>query len=147
MLDVDMCPSGTQLLQLMKIKQAKDRLEHVGTLRTNLVGLGAFANGERVFAPATGSLLSIKSPVLINLRQHTFFLVMNHGKSGDNLRHIAAPLSAHAAASPGFSPRYGLRRDVSSLHIWLRGTSDDNRPYHLNAAVAPTLAGRTALRA
>lgn len=109
--------------------------------------MGAFANGQRAFAPATGSLLSIKSPVAINPRQHTFFSVMNHGESGNNLRHIAAPLSAHAAASPGLSPRYGVRRDVSSLRIWPRGTSDDNGPYRLNAAVAPALAGRTALLA
>ncbi|MTH76307.1 hypothetical protein [Paracoccus aestuariivivens] len=40
-LDLDMCPSGTQLQRLMKIKMAKDRREIVGTLRTNLVGMKA----------------------------------------------------------------------------------------------------------
>lgn len=49
MLDVDMCPSGTQLQRLMKIKRAKDRREHVGTLRTNLVGLKArFPRGDGI---------------------------------------------------------------------------------------------------
>lgn len=49
MLDVDMCPSGTQLQRLMKIKRAKDRREHVGTLRTNLVGLKArFPKGDGI---------------------------------------------------------------------------------------------------
>lgn len=40
-MDVDMCPSGSQLQRLMKIKWAKDHREHVGTIRTNLVGLKA----------------------------------------------------------------------------------------------------------
>ena len=49
MLDVDMCPSGTQLQRLMQIKRAKDRREHVGTLRTNLVGLKArFPKGDGI---------------------------------------------------------------------------------------------------
>lgn len=39
--DVDMCPSGPQLQRLMKIRNAKDRREHIGTIRTNLVGLKA----------------------------------------------------------------------------------------------------------
>ena len=48
-LDVDMCPSGSQLQRLMKIKRAKDRREHVGTLRTNLVGLKArFPQGNGI---------------------------------------------------------------------------------------------------
>ena len=51
MLDVDMCPSGTQLQRLMQIKQAKDRREYVGTLRTNLVGLKArFPKGDGIHA-------------------------------------------------------------------------------------------------
>ena len=40
-MDVDMCPSGSQLQRLMKIKWAKDHREHIGTIRTNLVGLKA----------------------------------------------------------------------------------------------------------
>ena len=40
-MDVDMCPSGPQLQRLMKIKWAKDHREHIGTIRTNLVGLKA----------------------------------------------------------------------------------------------------------
>ena len=40
-MDVDMCPSGSQLQRLMKIKWAKDHREHVGTIRTNLVGMKA----------------------------------------------------------------------------------------------------------
>ncbi|KJZ31628.1 hypothetical protein TW83_07630 [Paracoccus sp. S4493] len=49
MLDVDMCPSGTQLQRLMQIKRAKDRREYVGTLRTNLVGLKArFPKGDGI---------------------------------------------------------------------------------------------------
>ena len=49
MMDVDMCPSGAQLQRLMKIKRAKDRREHVGTLRTNLVGLKArFPKGDGI---------------------------------------------------------------------------------------------------
>lgn len=39
--DVDMCPSGSQLQRLRKIKTAKDRREEIGTIRTNLVGLKA----------------------------------------------------------------------------------------------------------
>lgn len=49
MLDVDMCPSPTQLMRLMKIKMAKDRREHVGVIRTNLVGLKArFPKGDGI---------------------------------------------------------------------------------------------------
>lgn len=49
LMDVDMCPSGSQLQRLMKIKLAKDRREHVGTLRTNLVGLKArFPKGDGI---------------------------------------------------------------------------------------------------
>ncbi|ARC37904.1 hypothetical protein A6J80_17475 [Paracoccus yeei] len=40
-LDLDMCPSGTQLQRLMKIKMAKDRRDIKGTIRTNLVGMKA----------------------------------------------------------------------------------------------------------
>lgn len=40
-MDVDMCPSGSQLQRLMKIRWAKDHREHIGTIRTNLVGLKA----------------------------------------------------------------------------------------------------------
>lgn len=40
-MDVDMCPSGPQLQRLMKIRWAKDHREHIGTIRTNLVGLKA----------------------------------------------------------------------------------------------------------
>ena len=40
-IDVDMCPSGSQLQRLMKIKWAKDHREHIGVIRTNLVGLKA----------------------------------------------------------------------------------------------------------
>ncbi|MGA0615317.1 hypothetical protein [Paracoccus sp. KR1-242] len=39
--DLDMCPSGTQLQRLMKIKMAKDRRAQVGSIRTNLVGMKA----------------------------------------------------------------------------------------------------------
>lgn len=49
LLDVDMCPSGSQLQRLMKIKRAKDRRQYVGTLRTNLVGLKArFPKGDGI---------------------------------------------------------------------------------------------------
>lgn len=48
-LDVDMCPSGTQLQRLMKIKRAKDRRVQVGKIRTNLVGLKArFPKGNGI---------------------------------------------------------------------------------------------------
>src|SRR5690606_30991035 len=48
-LPLDMCPSGTQLQRLMKIKFAKDRRTHVGTMRTNLVGLKArFPKGDGI---------------------------------------------------------------------------------------------------
>ena len=47
--DVDMCPSHTQLQRLRKIKVAKDHREHVGTIRTNLVGLKArFPKGDGI---------------------------------------------------------------------------------------------------
>ena len=47
--DVDMCPSGTQLQRLMKIKEGKSRREMVGTIRTNLVGLKArFPKGDGI---------------------------------------------------------------------------------------------------
>ena len=39
--DNDMVPSNGQMQRLMKIKFAKDRREHTGTIRTNLVGLKA----------------------------------------------------------------------------------------------------------
>ena len=39
--DNDMVPSNVQMQRLMKIKFAKDRREHTGTIRTNLVGLKA----------------------------------------------------------------------------------------------------------
>lgn len=58
--DVDMCPSGSQLQRLMRIKFAKGRREHTGTIRTNLVGLKArFPKGDglhtiRVQAPEFG---------------------------------------------------------------------------------------------
>ena len=46
-LDVEMCPSGTQLQRLMKIKMAKDRREFTGKIRTSLVGLKArFPKGD-----------------------------------------------------------------------------------------------------
>lgn len=46
-LDVEMCPSGSQLQRLMKIKMAKDRREFVGKIRTNLVGMKArFPKGD-----------------------------------------------------------------------------------------------------
>lgn len=48
-LDVEMCPSGAQLQRLMKIKMAKDRREHIGTIRTNLVGMKArFPKGDGI---------------------------------------------------------------------------------------------------
>lgn len=47
--DVDMCPSGPQLRRLMRIKWAKDHREHVGTIRTNLVGMKArFPQGNGI---------------------------------------------------------------------------------------------------
>ncbi|WP_304620765.1 hypothetical protein [Paracoccus sediminilitoris] len=58
--EVEMCPSHSQLQRLAKIKLAKDRREHVGTLRTNLVGLKArFPKGDgihtiRIDAPEFG---------------------------------------------------------------------------------------------
>lgn len=58
--DTDMCPSGTQLQRLMKIKYAKDHRDQIGTIRTNLVGLKArFPKGDgihtiRLLAPAFG---------------------------------------------------------------------------------------------
>ena len=48
-LDIDMCPSGGQMQRLMKIREAKDRREYVGTIRTNLVGMKArFPKGDGV---------------------------------------------------------------------------------------------------
>ena len=47
--DVDMCPSSGQLQRLMKIKIAKDRRQHTGTIRTNLVGMKArFPKGDGI---------------------------------------------------------------------------------------------------
>lgn len=47
--EADMCPSGTQLQRLMKIRRAKDRREHVGVMRTNLVGMKArFPQGRGI---------------------------------------------------------------------------------------------------
>ncbi|MBK4215812.1 hypothetical protein JJJ17_07740 [Paracoccus caeni] len=47
--DNDMCPSGTQLQRLMKIRYAKDHRDQVGTIRTNLVGLKArFPKGDGI---------------------------------------------------------------------------------------------------
>ncbi|MDB6455033.1 hypothetical protein [Falsirhodobacter sp. 20TX0035] len=46
-LEVEMCPSGTQLQRLMKIKMGKDRREFTGKIRTSLVGLKArFPKGD-----------------------------------------------------------------------------------------------------
>lgn len=48
-LDVDMCPSGSQLQRLMKIRKAKDRREMTGMIQTNLVGLKArFPKGDGI---------------------------------------------------------------------------------------------------
>ena len=59
-LEIDMCPSGAQLQRLMKISEAKNCREHVGTIRTNLVGMKArFPKGDgihtiRLQAPELG---------------------------------------------------------------------------------------------
>ncbi|MDP0929002.1 hypothetical protein Q0601_17595 [Paracoccus onubensis] len=48
-LDLEMCPSGSQLQRLMAIKFAKDRRDQVGKIRTNLVGLKArFPKGDGI---------------------------------------------------------------------------------------------------
>lgn len=70
-LDLDMCPSGTQLQRLMKIKMAKDRRETLGTIRTNLVGMKArWPKGDglhtiRIDAPEIGlvGIYEVKSHV------------------------------------------------------------------------------------
>lgn len=38
---LDMCPSAAQLKRLMRVQWAKDHREHVGTVKTNLVGMKA----------------------------------------------------------------------------------------------------------
>ena len=59
-IDIDMCPSGTQMQRLMRIVWAKRRRELTGTLTTNLVGIKArFPKGNgihtiRVQAPEFG---------------------------------------------------------------------------------------------
>ena len=59
-IDIDMCPSGTQMQRLMRIVWAKRRREMTGTLTTNLVGLKArFPKGDgihtiRLSAPEFG---------------------------------------------------------------------------------------------
>lgn len=48
-LDIDMCPSSGQMQRLMKIREAKDRREYVGIIRTDLVGMKArFPKGDGV---------------------------------------------------------------------------------------------------
>jgi len=47
--DNDMCPSNGQMQRLMKIKWAKEHRKHVGTIRTNLVGMKArFPKGDGI---------------------------------------------------------------------------------------------------
>ena len=59
-IEIDMCPSGSQMQRLMKIIGAKRRRDMTGTLTTNLVGLKArFPNGDgihtiRIRAPDFG---------------------------------------------------------------------------------------------
>lgn len=59
-IEVDMCPSGSQMQRLMKIIGAKRRRDMTGTLTTNLVGLKArFPKGDgihtiRIWAPEFG---------------------------------------------------------------------------------------------
>ena len=59
-IEIDMCPSGSQMQRLMKIIGAKRRRDMTGTLTTNLVGLKArFPKGDgihtiRIWAPEFG---------------------------------------------------------------------------------------------
>lgn len=49
LLDVDMCPSSSQIQRLMKIRFAKDHRAMTGTIKTNLVGMKArFPKGDGI---------------------------------------------------------------------------------------------------
>ncbi|WP_339112770.1 hypothetical protein [Thioclava sp. GXIMD2076] len=74
-LDLEACPSGTQLQRLMSIKMAQDRCDWKGTITTNLVGLKArFPKGDgahtiRIYAPDLGIDRTFK------VTSHSFDLV------------------------------------------------------------------------
>ena len=74
-LDVEMCPSGTQLQRLMQIKRAKDRRDFVGTIRTNLVGMKArFPKGDGVHTVRVRALEEFGLDGIFEIKTHDFDL-------------------------------------------------------------------------